>query len=124
MDGVGYLMTQGSGELLRILYEIQQRIDNVHVPARSCERVWLSFVYQVELERMVVSRLRRSGNGVCNRSQLIVQRGRFDDFGACFQLIKDFPPQLRFRVLILAQILRRCRLASGRRLAQQRRDDE
>ena len=35
MDGVGDLVTQRSGKLVSILYEIQERIDDVHVAARS-----------------------------------------------------------------------------------------
>src|SRR5271157_1944144 len=74
MNGVGNLVTQRSGELFRVLYEIQERIDDVHIAARGCECVWLSFVNQIKLERVVVSRLRRSGNGVRYGSQRVVQR--------------------------------------------------
>jgi hypothetical protein len=58
MDGVGDLVAQGASELVGILYEIQKRIDNIDVAARCGERVWLSFMDQVKLKRVVVSRLR------------------------------------------------------------------
>src|SRR5579864_4848718 len=72
MDGVGDLVTQGPGELVRILHEIQERIDNIYVAARGRKRVWLSFMNQIELERVVISWLSRPGDGVRNRFQLVV----------------------------------------------------
>src|SRR5208282_181403 len=75
MDGVGNLVTQRSREFFGILNEIQQRVDDIHVAAWSCERVRLSFMHQVELERVVVPRLRRSRDRVRNWFQYVVQRG-------------------------------------------------
>src|SRR5271170_685748 len=73
MNGVGDLVTQRSGKLVGVLYEIEKRIDDIHVAARSCECVRLSFVNQVKLEWMVVSWLRRPGYGIGNRLQLVIQ---------------------------------------------------
>src|SRR5260370_31283827 len=67
MDCVGDLVTQRSGELVRIFYEIQERIDDIHVAARSCERLRLTFLNEVELKRVVVSRLSRFVNTVSTR---------------------------------------------------------
>jgi hypothetical protein len=118
MDGVGDLVAKGAREFLPVLYEIQKRIDNIHVAARSRERVRLRFMNQVELERVVVLRLRGLGNGVGNRSQLIVQRRGFDDFAFGLEFVEDLLPHLQFVVLILT--LRRQRpCVSSRQEAQE-----
>lgn len=69
---------------------------------------------QVELERVIVSGLRRSGNGIGNRFQPVVKRGRFNDLSPGFQFIENLLPQLHFDILILALILRGRCFASDR----------
>src|SRR5260221_4599574 len=95
-------MAKSSRELLSVLYEIEERIHDVHIAARGREGVRLSFVDQVELERMVVSGLSDPGDGVRDRPQLVVQRGRFDDFALGLQLVEDFLAHLQLVVLILS----------------------
>jgi hypothetical protein len=56
---------------------------------------------QVELERVVVSWLRRSGNGVGNRFQLVVQGRRFDDLAFGLQLVEYLLAHLHFLILVL-----------------------
>jgi hypothetical protein len=58
MDRVSDLVANGSGELVTVLNEIQERIDDIHVAARSCERIRLRFMNETKLERIVISRLR------------------------------------------------------------------
>src|SRR4029077_4367108 len=89
MDGGRDLVTQSSGELLGVLHKVKQRIDNINVAAGSCEGVRLRFVNQVKLERVVVARLRSLRNGVGNRLQPVVQRGRFDDFALRLEFVED-----------------------------------
>ena len=72
MDRVGDFVTQSASEFVGVLHEVQQRIDDINVPTRGGKRVRLRFVNQIELEGMVVSRLRRSRDGLRNRPQLIV----------------------------------------------------
>jgi hypothetical protein len=72
MDGVRDFMAKSSGEMLRVLYEVEERIDHVHIAARGRERVRLSFVDQIKLERMVVAGLRDASDGISDRSQLVV----------------------------------------------------
>ena len=98
-------MTQCSGELLLVLYEIQQRIHDIYVAARSCEGVRLRFVNQIELEGMVIAGLRRLCDGVRNRLQLVVQRRRFDDFPFGLQLVEDLLAHLHFLILILSLLV-------------------
>src|SRR6266849_1515641 len=74
VDGVGDLVTKCPRELFAILYEVQERIDYIHVSAGSRERIRLSFMNQVELERMVISGLRRSRDRVGKWFQLVIQR--------------------------------------------------
>src|SRR5579864_3886010 len=72
MNCVGDFMAQRSGELVRVLYEVQERIDYVDISAWSCERIRLSFVNDIKLERMVISRLCGTGDRIREWLQLIV----------------------------------------------------
>jgi hypothetical protein len=56
---------------------------------------------EVELERMVVSGLRRSCDRVRKWFQLIIEWRRFDDLAFCFEFIENFLAQLHFLILIL-----------------------
>src|SRR5262249_28938721 len=98
-------MAKSPGELLRVPHEVEQRIHHVHIPARSRERIWLSLVDQVELEGVVVARLRDPSNGLSDRSQLVVQGGGFDDFSFGLQLVEDFLAHLLFFILTLLFVL-------------------
>src|SRR5258707_7414073 len=73
MNGVRNLVAERSGELLGVLHEIEERIHDVDISARDCKRIRLSFVDQVEFERMVVLCLRGPADGIGDRSQLIIQ---------------------------------------------------
>src|SRR5271157_5797222 len=64
MNGVGDLVTERASELVRISYEIQKRIDHIHVAARSCECIRLLFMNQIELERMIVAGLGCPSDGI------------------------------------------------------------
>src|SRR5215467_6206811 len=72
VNGVGNFMAKRAGELFRVLYEIEERIHYIHVPARGCECVRLSLMDEVELKRMVVSGLRNPSDCIRNRLQLVV----------------------------------------------------
>src|SRR6516162_302238 len=67
MDGVSELVADGARELLVVFHEIEQLVHYVDVASRRCERIRLRFVYQVELDRQSVARLRRAGDVGCQR---------------------------------------------------------
>src|SRR5208283_2420097 len=102
MDRVGNLVTQSAGEFIGVFHEVQERIDHVDIAAWSRESVGLSFMDEIELEWVVVSRLCCVGDGVRNRSQLIIERRGFDDFALGLQFVEYFLTQLHFFVLILS----------------------
>ena len=106
MDCVGDLVAECSSELVAVFHEIKKRIDDVYISARSCERIRLRFVNQIELERMAIFWLRRASDRIGKRSQLIVQGGRLNDLTFGLQFVEDFLAELHFFVLIL--LLRRC----------------
>ena len=81
-------MTERTGELFSALDEIHQRIHDVDIPAWSPESIRLFFVNQIELERMVVSRLRCLRNGVSDLAST----------GRGFQLVEDLLTHLHFLV--------------------------
>jgi hypothetical protein len=62
---------------------------------------------QVELKGVVVLRLRRSGDGIRNRSQLVVKRRGFHDLAFGLQFIEDLLAHLLFFVLTLALLWQR-----------------
>ncbi len=86
--------------LLLVFYEVEERIDDINVAARSCKGVRLRFMNQVELEGMVISGLCGLNNRISYWLQLIVQRRRFDDFPFYLQFVEDLLPRLHFLVLI------------------------
>src|SRR5271157_6514947 len=57
---------------------------------------------QIELERIVVLRLRRPGYGVGNRFQWIIQRGGFHDFTIPPKFIENLLAHLALLILITA----------------------
>ena len=57
MDGMGDLVTQSAGEFIGVFHEVQERIDHVDIAAWSRESIGLSFMDEIELEGVVVSRL-------------------------------------------------------------------
>ena len=69
---MGDFVTQSAREFVSVLNEIQEGIDNINIPTRGGEGIWLRFVNQIELEGVVVSRLRGSRDGLRNWFQLIV----------------------------------------------------
>src|SRR5260370_32923413 len=86
--------------LLLVFYEVEERIDDINVAARSCKGVRLRFMNQVELEGMVISALCGLNNRISYWLQLIVQRRRFDDFPFYLQLVQDLLPRFQFLVLV------------------------
>ena len=66
MNGVRHFMAEGSGQLLGILHEIEQRIHDINVTAWSGEGIRLALVDEVEFERMGVTRLSHPRDRVKN----------------------------------------------------------
>ena len=74
VNRVGHLVAQGSRELLLVPHKKKQRIGDVDVTARGREGVGLRLVNQVDLERVLVGRLRRPHDRLDHGEQGGVQR--------------------------------------------------
>jgi len=94
-------VTERSGELLRVLYEIEERVHDVDISARDRERIRLSFVDQVEFEGVVVLWLRGPADSISDRPELIIQGGRVDNFALGFQFRERLLPELQLLILRL-----------------------
>jgi hypothetical protein len=94
MDRVRNFMAKRSCELFRILYEIEERIDDIYIAAWRSECIRMSFVDQIKLKGVVVSRLSEPRDRVRNRLQLVVQRRSLDDLTLGLQFVENLLPHL------------------------------
>ena len=108
VNGVRHLVTNRSGQLFGVLDEVQQRIGHVHIAACGCKGIRLRLVHEIELERMVVSRLGRPRDRGGNRREQIVQRGRRHDFALRLQLVERLLADLLFVIRLFVLCQRRC----------------
>jgi hypothetical protein len=71
MDGMRDFVTQRSGQLLGVLYKVQQRVHDIDVPTGRREGIRLTFVDKEEFKSVRIARLRNaSGEPVRNHGGL------------------------------------------------------
>src|SRR6478672_11293817 len=120
MNGVRDFMAEGSGQLLGVLHEIEQRIHDINITAWRGEGIRLALVDEVEFKGMGVARLSHPRDRVRYRFQGLVEGGGLDDLPLVLQLVVYLLPELG---LLIGGLRHRSLTSTDDKHCQQERRD-